>query len=137
MSFKNGMRPVHPGEVLREDFLRPSGLTANALAKALRVPAPRINDIVRGRRGVTADTAMRLARYFGGDAQSWLNLQTLYDLRIAERAKARRPRKAELGFPIADRRDYQAKIVAGEEETRSVRGTERPVVISAFRLKSP
>jgi antitoxin HigA-1 len=88
MSFKNGMRPVHPGEVLREDFLRPAGLTANALAKALHMPAPRINDIVRGRRGVTADTAMRLARYFGGDAQSWLNLQTLYDLRIAEKANA-------------------------------------------------
>jgi antitoxin HigA-1 len=88
MSFKSGMRPVHPGEILREDFLRPAGLTANALAKALHVPAPRINDIVRGRRGVTADTAMRLARYFGGDAQSWLNLQTLYDLRIAERANA-------------------------------------------------
>jgi len=85
MSFKNGMRPVHPGEVLREDFLRPAGLTANALAKALRVPAPRINDIVRERRGITADTAMRLARYFGGDAQSWLNLQTLYDLRVAEK----------------------------------------------------
>jgi antitoxin HigA-1 len=90
MSFKNGMRPVHPGEVLREDFLRPAGLTANALAKALRVPAPRINDIVRERRGITADTAMRLARYFGGDAQSWLNLQTQYDLRIAERASARK-----------------------------------------------
>ena len=90
MTFKNEMRPVHPGEVLREDFLRPSGLTANALAKALRVPAPRINDIVRGRRGVTADTAMRLARYFGGDAQSWLNLQTLHDLRIAEKANAKK-----------------------------------------------
>ena len=82
------MRPVHPGEVLREDFLRPAGLTANALAKALHVPAPRINDIVRERRGVTADTAMRLARYFGGDAQSWLNLQTVYELRIAEKANA-------------------------------------------------
>jgi len=90
MSFKNGMRPVHPGEVLREDFLRPVGLTPSGLAKALRVPAPRINDIVRGRRGITADTAMRLARYFGGDAQSWLNLQTLYDLRVAEKAKARK-----------------------------------------------
>jgi addiction module HigA family antidote len=93
MSFKNGMRPVHPGEVLREDFLRPAGLTANALAKALHVPAPRINDIVRGRRGVTADTAMRLARYFGGDAQSWLNLQTLHDLRIAEKANANKIEK--------------------------------------------
>ena len=88
--FKNGMRPVHPGEILQEDFLKPLGMSANALAKALRVPAPRINDIVRKRRGVTADTAMRLARYFGGDARSWLNLQTAYDLRIAEISKARK-----------------------------------------------
>jgi len=88
--FKNGMRPVHPGEVLREDFLRPLGMSANALAKALSVPAPRINDIVRERRGVTADTAMRLARYFGGDARSWVNLQAAYDLRVAEIANARR-----------------------------------------------
>ena len=87
---KNGMRPVHPGEVLREDFLRPSGLTAHALAKQLCVPAPRINDVVRERRGVSADTAMRLARYFGGDARSWLNLQAIYDLRLAEIANARK-----------------------------------------------
>jgi len=84
MSFKNGMRPVHPGEILREDFLEPLHMSANALAKALNVPAPRINDIVRERRGVTADTAMRLARYFGGDARSWLNLQSAYELRKAE-----------------------------------------------------
>ena len=71
--FKNGMRPVHPGEILREDYLAPSKMSANALAKALRVPAPRINDVVLERRGVTADTAMRLARYFGGDARSWLD----------------------------------------------------------------
>lgn len=90
MALKNGMRPVHPGEILKEDFLKPAGLTANALAKALHVPAPRINDIVRERRGITADTAMRLARYFGGDAQSWLNLQTIYDLRIAERSSGRK-----------------------------------------------
>jgi antitoxin HigA-1 len=88
--FKNGMRPVHPGEVLREDFLKPLGMGANALAKALRVPAPRINDVVRGRRGVSADTAMRLARYFGGDARSWLNLQTAHDLRVAEISNAKR-----------------------------------------------
>ncbi len=87
---KNGMRPVHPGEVLKEDFLKPLGMSANALAKALCVPAPRINDIVRERRGVSADTAMRLARYFGGDARSWLNLQTAYDLRVAEQQNARR-----------------------------------------------
>jgi addiction module HigA family antidote len=88
--FKNGMRPVHPGEVLREDYLKPLGMSANALAKALRVPAPRINDVVRGRRGVSADTAMRLARYFGGDARSWLNLQTAHDLRVAEISNAKR-----------------------------------------------
>lgn len=88
--FKNGMRPVHPGEVLREDYLKPLNMSANALAKALNVPAPRINDVVRERRGITADTAMRLARYFGGDARSWLNLQAAYDLRIAERANAKR-----------------------------------------------
>lgn len=82
--FKNGMRPVHPGEILREDYLVPLGMSVNALAKALNVPAPRINDIVLERRGVSADTAMRLARYFGGDARSWLNLQVAYDLRVAE-----------------------------------------------------
>ena len=88
--FKNGMRPVHPGEVLREDYLVPLNMSANALAKALNVPAPRVNDIVRERRGVTADTAMRLARYFGGDARSWLNLQAAYDLRLAELQNAER-----------------------------------------------
>ena len=82
MGPKNGMRPVHPDEILKEDFLKPAGLSVNALAKALHVPTPRINDIVLERRGVTADTAMRLARYFGGDAQSWLNLQTLHVTRV-------------------------------------------------------
>ena len=82
--FKNGMRPVHPGEVLREDCLKPMDMSANALARQLHVPASRINDIVLERRGVTADTALRLTRFFGGDAQSWLNLQTAYDLCVAE-----------------------------------------------------
>lgn len=82
---KNGMRPIHPGEILREDYLVPLDLSANALAKALCVTPARINDIVRERRGVTPDTALRLARYFGGDAQSWLNLQQAYDLKMAER----------------------------------------------------
>jgi addiction module HigA family antidote len=85
---KYGMRPIHPGEILREEFLAPLGMSAHALAIALRVPAPRINDIVRGRRGVTPDTALRLARYFGGDAESWLSLQVTYDLRLAEVASA-------------------------------------------------
>lgn len=87
MTSKNGMRPVHPGEVLREDFLLPLGMSASALARNLKVPAPRVNDIVLERRGVTADTAMRLARYFGGDARSWMNLQSAYELRLAELEK--------------------------------------------------
>ena len=82
--FKNGMRPVHPGEVLREDYLKPTGISAHALAKQLYVPASRINDIVLERRGITVDTALRLSRFFGGDAQSWLHLQTAYELRLAE-----------------------------------------------------
>ena len=87
---KNGMRPVHPEEVLREEFLQPLEMSANALAKALRVPASRINDIVLRRRGVTVDTAMRLVRYFGGDVQSWLNLQLAYDLKVAQKTIAPR-----------------------------------------------
>ncbi|MCA3217279.1 MAG: HigA family addiction module antidote protein [Burkholderiales bacterium] len=81
---KNAMRPVHPGEVLREEFLAPLGLSAHALAQALRVPATRINDVVNERRGITADTALRLARYFGTTAEFWLNLQSAFDLRKAE-----------------------------------------------------
>ncbi len=83
---KNGMRPIHPGEVLREDYLAPLGMSPHALSKELKVPPARINDVVREIRGVTPDTALRLARFFGGDAQSWLNLQTAYDLKIAEKA---------------------------------------------------
>ena len=83
---KNGMRPIHPGEILREEYMVPMGLSANALAHALGVTPARINDIVRERRGITADTALRLARYFGTDAQSWINLQAAYDLRVAELA---------------------------------------------------
>lgn len=76
----NGMRPVHPGEVLREEFLEPLGMTPAALARALHVSAPTINDIVRERRGITADTAIRLGRYFDTSAQFWMNLQTEYAL---------------------------------------------------------
>ncbi|WP_312933880.1 HigA family addiction module antitoxin [Stutzerimonas nitrititolerans] len=76
----NSMRPVHPGEVLREEFLEPLGITPAALARALHVSAPTINDIVRERRGVTADTAIRLGRYFDTSAQFWMNLQSDYAL---------------------------------------------------------
>ena len=81
---------THPGEILREDYLHELGMSANALAKALKVPAPRVNDVLRGRRGISADTALRLARYFDTTPQFWLNLQTAYDLRVAEAAAGRR-----------------------------------------------
>lgn len=80
---KNGMRPVHPGEILREE-LEELGMSAKALADALGVPQNRISDILRGRRGITADTSLRLARYFGTTPQLWLNLQKTFELRIAE-----------------------------------------------------
>jgi len=77
----NRMRPVHPGEILREDYLLPLRLSVNALSVALGVPATRIHEIVKERRAVTADTAARLAKHFGGDAASWLVLQANYDLK--------------------------------------------------------
>ena len=77
----NQMRPVHPGEILREDFLVPLNMSVNALALALKVPPSRIHEIVKERRSISADTAERLARFFGGDAASWLNLQAIYDLK--------------------------------------------------------
>lgn len=78
---QNRMRAVHPGEVLREDYLAPLGMSVNALATALGVPATRLHENVKERRSVTADTAARLARFFGGDAASWLMLQANYDLK--------------------------------------------------------
>ena len=81
MTIKNGMRPIHPGEILREEFMIPLGISANALAIALRVPATRINDIVRERRAVTTDTAMRLAHYFKTSVEFWLNIQRDFDIK--------------------------------------------------------
>ncbi len=78
---------THPGEILREEFMIPLNLSANALATALRVPATRIGDIIKERRGVTADTALRLSRYLGTTAQFWINLQSAYDLSKAESAE--------------------------------------------------
>lgn len=75
---------THPGEVLKEEFMAPLGVSAHGLAVDLRVPATRISEIVHGRRAVSADTALRLARYFGTTAQFWLNLQMAYDLSRAE-----------------------------------------------------
>jgi addiction module HigA family antidote len=81
------MPPIHPGETLREDFLKPFGLSINRLATELFVPATRVNDIARGKRAITADTALRLARYFGTTPQFWMNLQANYDLELAEDAR--------------------------------------------------
>jgi addiction module HigA family antidote len=88
------MPPIHPGETLREELLKPLGLTANRLAIELLVPVTRVNDIVRGRRAITADTALRLARYFGTTPQFWMNLQANYGLELARDAR---------GDEIADR----------------------------------
>ena len=96
----NRMPPVHPGEVLREDVLRPAGLSGAALARALNLPARRVADVLHGRRPVTADMALRLSRYLGTSAQFWLNLQASYDLKTVERTHGRaiareiRPRAA-------------------------------------------
>lgn len=86
----NKMRPIHPGEILREEYLAPLSMSANALAMALHVPAPRVNEIVREKRAVTVDTALRLSRYFGTTAQFWMNLQSSYDLKVAEKAEGNR-----------------------------------------------
>ena len=84
------LAPIHPGEILREEFMKPFGLSQNALAQALRVPPRRVNEIVLEKRGITADTALRLARYFGTSAELWTGLQADYDLRLARYEKARR-----------------------------------------------
>lgn len=78
------MKPVHPGEMLREEFMKPLGLSMNKLAMDLRVPVTRIGDIVHQRRGISADTALRLARYFKNTPEFWMNLQTWYDLEMAK-----------------------------------------------------
>lgn len=78
------VEPVMPGEVLLEDYLKPLGITQYRLAKSIKVPASRINDVVHGKRPINAELALRLARFFGTDAQSWLNLQAHFDLERAE-----------------------------------------------------
>ena len=81
---KRDVPPVHPGGILFEDFLKPMGITQHRLAKSIGVPQRRIGEIIAGKRSITADTALRLARFFGTDAESWINLQAYYDLAVAE-----------------------------------------------------
>ena len=87
--FKNGMRPVHPGEVLLEDYIKPMEISVRALSLALHVPYSRLREIVDGKRGISADTALRLERYFGSEAHGWLALQAAYDLQVAEQLNAK------------------------------------------------
>jgi len=107
----NKMRPIHPGEILREEFLVPAGMTANALAKALRVDAPRINDIVRERRGISTDTALRLATFLRTSAEFWLNLQSAYDLKVADTEKGKLIR-AEI-VPLAGQTRGDSRQITG------------------------
>ncbi len=94
---------IHPGEMLREEFIKPMKLTPNRLAKAIGVPAPRINDIVLEKRSISADTAIRLARFFGNSPEFWMNLQASYDLRKA---------KAELGKRLNNIKPFAAQSAA-------------------------
>ena len=89
MKTKSKLPPIHPGEILREEFMKPHGLSQNALARALNVPPRRVNEIVLEKRGITADTALRLARFFGTTAELWTGLQTDYDLRLTRCEKER------------------------------------------------
>jgi antitoxin HigA-1 len=84
------LAPIHPGEILREDVLKPLNMSVNQLAKSLAVDAARLNEIVRGRRGITADTALRLARYLGTTPKFWVKLQVHYELRVAQQTKLKR-----------------------------------------------
>ena len=114
MNAKNGMRPVHPGEVLRDE-LEELGVSANALSKALGVPVNRVTMILNGQRGVSADTALRLARYFGTTPQLWLNLQKSWELRQAE---------IQAGHEIAERvrpRQSAARIARQYAENHKTR----------------
>lgn len=85
MTKQDSLEPINPGEILREDFLEPLDISINQLSRDLSVPPNRISEIVNGKRAITADTALRLERYFGIEAQFWLNLQTEFDLRIMKR----------------------------------------------------
>ncbi len=108
MRVGNGMRPVHPGEILAEE-LEELGLSANALANALCAPTNRITAVLKGQRGVTADTALRLSRYFGTTPQLWLNLQKSFELRVAE---------IESGKDIADQAQLREPVPSNPGATR-------------------
>jgi addiction module HigA family antidote len=102
---RNGLRPIPPGEILSEEFLKPSGLTATALARAIGVPPNRITAIIKGQRGITGDTALRFSAFFGTTPELWLNLQKTYELRLAEKA---------LGTRVLRSIEKQRRLLAAE-----------------------
>jgi addiction module HigA family antidote len=106
------MPPLHPGEMLREDFMKPLGLSANALAIALRVPVTRISEIVRERRGITADTALRLARYFNMTPEFWMGLQMDFDLESAADAEQSSIHEQIRPLPVNHRENPEPRIMA-------------------------
>ena len=91
---------IHPGEILLEEFMKPLGLNSNQLAKRLDVPAPRINDILLKKRGITADTALRLAHYFGTSTKFWMNLQNSYEIRKISQATKKKIEKLSVSFIV-------------------------------------
>jgi addiction module HigA family antidote len=108
---------IHPGEILREEFLKPMGLSVYRLAKEIHVPAPRVNDVVLEKRGITADTAVRLARFFGTSEQFWMNLQASYDVRKAKAELAKelakiKPRESEREVQFAGLGRGPQKLIA-------------------------
>jgi addiction module HigA family antidote len=111
----NRMRPIHPGEILREEYLGPMGMSANALAQAIDVPANRVSDIIRERRSLTADTASRLARAFGTSVEFWLHMQQSYDLRVFETSQE--AKKLDAIRPI----DFASRLA---QRTRTKSGTQ-------------
>jgi len=104
--------PIHPGEFLREDFLVPLSLSANALALALHVPVTRITEILRERRGITADTALRLARYFGTTPDFWMKMQVAYDLAMASRIATARIELEIFPAPRTKKGELKARQIA-------------------------
>lgn len=126
------LEPIHPGEILEEDFMGPLDLSANALAKALDVPVTRISDIVRGRRGITADTALRLGRFFGTSPELWMGLQSEYDLRVARREMGEvierkvSPRHRSAGYPSTTGQPAAGRAEVRESAARYGRRRSSP-----------
>ncbi|GEM_PF-268485 len=136
--------PIHPGEILREEFMKPRALSQNALARALNVPPRRINEIVLEKRGITADTALRLARYFGTSAELWTGLQADYDLRQARVTKRREPLSATLNrWPRCNRQwrkpanFYASRSLSRRSEAKADAPPSKKLLRSAEFKSSP